>query len=245
MSWVSKSISTIWDAVLKNVAASIATVALPAIYFAAIGFFSDARAWIRAIPSDYVAAVLIVVMTFAAGLALVHVRLRNRISKLLDDDDFKNTRFVTHYGVWWKLKVDAEYVEDFPYCPCCEPRKKIVQTDWHPEEKFVCPQSKQQIQLFDGVPRDLNYAREQIYSAYFGPRRFWTVFEQTYRKLADLHKGMDETTLLELTFKEPPMKKIPAKEVALILKGNKTYPEVRQFFFRHYNEYSRHLRKAD
>jgi hypothetical protein len=50
--------------------------------------------------------------------------------------------FRAHYGVWWRVNVRTGFVEEMPYCSCCEPKKLLNAKQWYPEVILACPATK-------------------------------------------------------------------------------------------------------
>jgi hypothetical protein len=169
--------------------------------------------WVRSIPTDYVLTPLVLLLVITFGLWRVNRKQRHALSKAeqqpkVDDED---SRFVTHYGVWWKPYPESDYMEDFPYCPCCEPHQKLVQTDWYPEEKFKCPKTNTVVQLFDGIPWKLEKVRERLYDGYFGRHRLDEPFHKELCRLKELHPDREESTLLPEVLQSVPFDRPPQK----------------------------------
>jgi hypothetical protein len=57
------------------------------------------------------------VLVALAAITRITLRQRKELRKFAEqpDDIDDEGRLVTHYGVWWKIYPDAQYMEDFPY----------------------------------------------------------------------------------------------------------------------------------
>ena len=202
--WLKKSWSHVWEGLMKNLGVAISVFLVSGGYLVAMSKLSDLQAWVRRIPTDYVLTPFVLLLVFTLALWRVNQKQRHELKKVeqqpkVDDDE---SRLVTHYGVWWKLYPDSDYMEDFPYCPCCEPPQKLVQTDWYPDEKFKCPKSGTVVQLYDGIPWKLEKVRKELYDAYFGRRRLDEPFFRELRRLKELHPDRDESGLLPILFRQ-------------------------------------------
>ncbi len=160
----------------------------------------------------------------------------------LTNGEFK---FVTHCGVWWKVYLNSNYIEDFPYCPCCDLPRKLVQTAWYPEEKFKCPTTGTEIQLIDGVPLQLENLRGDLYESYFGGRYIGELFSLEFSRLKELHPKETEAALLRYVFHTPQFNSFPRDETEKILNRFNTAPEVSLFLLRNGHYYRGLLRKKD
>lgn len=161
------------------------------------------------------------------------------------EKDEKDSRLVTHFGVWWKIYSGSEYIEDFPYCACCDPNVKLVQTEWYPDEKFRCPKTGTEYKLYDKVPRKLEQVLSTLYNSYF--KEFPTQFRDTYyselRKLKALEPDLDEAELTKKLFKMEPLSLIPSKKQEAIIKKDPNPMNALHFVERHLNSYKKYFKK--
>ena len=162
---------------------------------------------------------LVLVLVLLAATARITLRQRRELRKFSaqpkSDDD--QSRIVTHYGVWWKIYTDAEYMEDFPYCSCCSPPRKLVQTDWHPDEKFKCSATGTEFQLYDGIPWPLEKARSSLYDAYFRGNWLDEHFHKELSRIKTLNPEMGDADILRLIVKSEPFSRLPKEELDLLL----------------------------
>lgn len=241
--WLKKTMSQLTEAIAKNLGTAIAAFVMSGGYLIAIAKLSDFQAWVRKIPTDYVLTPLVLVLVVLAAVARVTLRQRRELHSILskpqtDDDE---SRMVTHYGVWWKLYPDAQYMEDFPYCSCCTPPKKLVQTEWHPEEKFKCSATGTEYQLFDGIPWELEKARSSLYEAYFKGQWLFDHFHREHRRVTTLWPDLpDDEVLLKIVGMEP-FSKLPADELNPLLARFKKPFEFIHFVQRNMHHYRQFL----
>lgn len=218
--WFKKTIAQITEAVAKNLGTSIAVFLASGGYLVAIAKVSEFQAWVRTIPTDYVLTPLVLVLIVVAALAQITLRQKTELKKFserLNEDDGE-WKFVTHYGVWWKVYLDSEYMEDFPYCSCCTPPKKLVQTEWHPEEKFKCSATATEFQLFDGVPWPLEKARNHLYGAYFKGGWLSEQFFKELRRVKTLNVEITDTDLIRIVGQAEPFCRMPPSEMEPLLR---------------------------
>ena len=151
MDFIRNSTAKIWEGFLQNIGVLITAFVISGGYLVAINKLKDFQSVVRSIPSDYFLTPLVLLLVLFVALLRINRTQHEQLSKLKQepDKDERDARFVTHLGVWWKIYVDSEYIEDFPYCACCEPRLKLVQTEWHPDEVFKCPKTNTELKLYD------------------------------------------------------------------------------------------------
>ena len=172
MDWFKQSIQKIWDEILKNIGVVIFGFLISGGYLVAVRYLEKFRDWIRSYPSDWFLTPLVLFMVLAAILLRINHKQRKELTSFKAQTSKSNegSRLVTHVGVWWKIYPDSRYIEDFPYCPCCEPPKKLVQTEWFEDEIYKCPHTNTEIKLYDHVPRKRDEILNSLYSTYFKDR---------------------------------------------------------------------------
>jgi hypothetical protein len=238
------SLMKIWEGFLNNIGASLIVLIAVGSCFLAIKVKAFLN-WIHTIPAEYILILFVLFAILSSILIFVSIKQRARILKIKQELEKEkgSFRFVTHFGVWWKINENSEYIEDFPYCPCCEPKIKLVQTRWYPDELYQCPKTKTEIKLFDLVPRKRYEVLVQLYTIYY--QRFPSQFEdKVFReldRLKHLKPDISDNELFEEMFRIPPLNKLPKKEIDTIhskfqkpiqafLFLNEHYPEYKQFF---------------
>lgn len=212
--WIKKIITSFTDGLMKHLGTAIGVFIVSGGYLIALSKLQEFQTWVREIPTDYVLTPFVLVAVFAFALIRINHKQRQDLQKIVEQPklDNKESRMVTHYGVWWKLYPESDYMEDFPYCPCCSPPRKLVQIEWHPEEKFKCPSTGTEVQLFDGIPWELEKVRSRIYDAYFGGQGIEEPFLKEFRRLKELNPEKAEKELLADIFKISPFNRLPAAE---------------------------------
>ena len=145
--------------------------------------------------------------------------------------------------MWWKVFDDIGYVEDFPYCPCCEPHKKLVQTDWYPDEVFRCPTTGTEVKLYDEVPRKRREVLDYLYRAYCKSRgeQLEEYLFKRRKSLRDLHPDKQDEELTEIQFREPPLERLPKQHQDALRQRFPNYHNLFAFLRRNFDEYSDHL----
>ena len=237
----------VWGGFLKNLGVVISAFIFSGGYLVAINKIKQFQLWVRAIPTDYVLTPAVLLFVGLILLVRINRKQRQRLSQLQTepDKDEREARFVTHLGVWWKLYPDSEYIEDFPYCPCCEPHMKLVQTEWHPEEKYKCPKTNTEYKLYDKLPRERDAVLENLYSVYFGSlgRHFERRYFGEFRKIKDLNPGMSNREISERLFQLEPLRRIPPPEIKEILDKNDNPINAFHFIQRNFVAYKKYLRE--
>ena len=133
--WLKRSLSHLWEGLLKNLGTAIGAFILSGGYLFAINKLQEFQQAVRRVPTDYILTPLVLLIVVAGALWNVNRRQRRQLSQIQQQPQTNDRpgRFVTHLGVWWKIYPESDYIEDFPYCPCCDPPKKLVQTEWYPK----------------------------------------------------------------------------------------------------------------
>lgn len=211
--FISESLKKIWDGFLENVGIVVFASLISGGYLVAINKIKELQSWVRTIPTDYVLTPLVLLLVLITVLVRINRKQKNELSLLQrePDKDERQALFVTHLGVWWKIYKDAEYIEDFPYCSCCEPRLKLVQTEWHPDEVYKCPKTNVEYKLYDKIPREKEQVLDGLYESYF--KGFGLRFHERYsaelRKLKDLYSDISDSEITTRLFLLEPLSEIP------------------------------------
>ena len=188
--------------------------------------------WVRQIPTDWILTPFVMVLILLAVFIAISYKQKQHIVRLEREPlkDERDVRFITHFGLWWRIYFDSEYIEDFPYCTCCEPKIKLAQIEWHPDEIFECPNTKAQFKLFDRIPRERSDILNSLYEIYFEGfgGRFRRKFLDESRRLKDLEPDISKEELFDKLFQMPPLNKIPKDE---LLKIRRRYPDPKRAFF--------------
>lgn len=229
---------------MKNIGTAIAAFLLSGGYLVAINKLGEFQDWVRQIPTDYVLTPFVLLFVITGALWHVNRKQQRQLSQIESQPrhDAKESRLVTHLGVWWKVYPDAEYIEDFPYCPCCDPPKKLVQIEWHPDEQFKCPTSGTVVKLFDRVPRNLNDVLGSLHQAYFGGGRLHEHLHREFRRLKELSPDENDTAVFRRVFDVEPFNQIPKQELEKVLSRFDKPIEAIAYFHRHYRAYRKYLR---
>lgn len=122
-----QSCAKIWEGILQNLGVLITAFILSGGYLIAINWINEFQRWVRSVPTDYVLTPFVLLIVTLVVLVRFNRKQQERISELEKEPpkDEKEAKFVTHLGVWWKIYIKSEYIEDFPYCSCCETRLKL------------------------------------------------------------------------------------------------------------------------
>lgn len=247
--FLKNSLTKVWEGFLKNLGVLIAAFILSGGYLLAIHKIKEFQAWVRSIPTDYILTPFVLLLIAIVVLARITYKQQKQISTLTREPakDERNSRFATHLGVWWKIYPDAEYIEDFPYCPCCEPKMKLAQIEWHPDEQFKCPKTGTEYKLYDKIPRGREEVLQSLYRSYFegfGPH-FNREFFSERNRLKRLYPEMPEEELGKKLFELKPLCLIPEKEKEVILKRFPNPVNAFHFVERHISKYKKYFKEGE
>jgi hypothetical protein len=247
--FLKNSLTKVWEGFLKNLGVLIAAFILSGGYLIALTKIKEFQTWVRSIPTDYILTPFVLLIIAIAVLVHITYKQQKKISTLTREPakDEKNSRFVTHLGVWWKIYPDAEYIEDFPYCPCCEPKIKLAQIEWHPDEQFKCPKTATEYKLYDKIPREREEVLQRLYRSYFEGfgSRFNREFFLERNRLKQLYPEMSEEELGRKLFELKPFCLIPDNERDDILKRFPNPVDAFHFVERHISKYKKYFRKDE
>ena len=245
--WLKKSLSHAWEGLMKNLGTAIAAFLLSGGYLIAINKLQEFQAWVRMVPTDYVLTPFVLLVVITGALWRINRKQKQQLAQIAQQprSDEKEARFVTHFGVWWKLYPDTEYIEDFPYCPCCEPHMKLVQTEWHPEEAYKCPKTGVAYKLYDNVPRGKGQILNSLYTSYF--RGLGVRFRRRYMtelgKLKELHPELSDGEITSRLFSLAPLVEIPEKERQNIIAKHENPIAAFRFVERNFLSYKKYFKK--
>lgn len=236
----------IWEGFLQNIGIYFLVFILSGGYLVALNKIKAFQDAVRQIPTDWVLTPFVLILIILGVLIKINLKQKQRIIKLEREPlkDERDARFVTHFGLWWKIFFDSEYIEDFPYCTCCDPKMKLGQIEWHPDEVYQCPQTKAQFKLFDEIPRKRNKILRVLYTIYFKGfgNRFRERFYNERSLLKKLNPDISNDELFDKLFQMSPLDKLPREELVKI-RGR--YPKPTQAFFfveQHFSKYKRYFK---
>jgi hypothetical protein len=247
MEFLKKSSAKIWEGFLQNIGVLITAFVISGGYLVAINILEKLQSTIRQIPSDYFLTPLVLLLIVFGVLLKINRKQQSQLSKLkqVPEKDEQEARFVTHIGVWWKVYPDSEYIEDFPYCTCCEPKLKLVQTEWHPDEVYKCPKTNTEYKLYDKIPREKERILESLYSVYFHhfPNRFQNKYLAEFERKKELCPDIPESELTEQLFEMKPLVNIPFGKRKEIIDKHPNPMLAFYFVERHYDSYKKYFKK--
>ena len=245
--FIKKSIAKIWEGFLQNVGVLITAFVISGGYLVSINKLKEFQSTIRSIPSDYFLTPLVLLLVLFAVLLKINRTQKEQLSRLKQepDKDEKELRLVTHLGVWWKLYSNSEYIEDFPYCACCDPKLKLVQKDWNPDEVFKCPKTGTEYKLYDTVPIGRVQVLDSLYRTYFQglPTQLLKAYSSELRRIKELHPDMPEAEITEKLFEMEPFSFLPPKERKEIIGKHPNPMQAFHFVERHFDSYKKHLKQ--
>lgn len=237
---------TAWESFLNNAVVLLTAFILSGGYLVAINKIKEFQTWVRDIPTDYVLTPLVLLLVAIAVLIRINQKQKEELSKLQKEPikDESDARFVTHLGVWWKIYPESEYIEDFPYCACCEPKLKLVQIEWHPYEIYKCSKTNTEYKLYDKIPREKEEILRSLYSSYFKElgSQFESRFRSELRRLKELNPEIEDIELCKQLFELGPLSKIPDKKKQEIFSKNKNPLAAYHFVERHSSHYKQYFR---
>lgn len=245
--WLKDCGKKIWEGFLEHIGVTLFILISSAgyLFLNKIKKFQD---FISGIPTSLVLTPFVLVLIILVALIIINRKQQKRLNILEREPikDERDARMVTHCGVWWKIYLDSEYIEDFPYCTCCSPPKKLAQIEWFPDEIFQCPITKAQFKLFgEEVPLKRHSIVNGLYRAYFKSldTRIEHAFFEEYKRLKELNPQISDKELFDKLFLLSPLNRIPKEELEEI---QKRYPNPEQAFHfidRHFVKYKKYFKK--
>ena len=228
----------LWDGFLEHIGVLLAALSFSGVFFA-INRLSQFQTWVRTIPTDYVLTPFVVLLVVLFVVIKINLKQRKKLGELQIASSKPEGKpvLVTHYGVWWKIYFDSEYVEDFPYCSCCDPRQKLVQKEWHPDEVYFCPKTKTEYRLFDNIPWNKEKILEHLYSGYFSGHAVERMLFDAYQRIKELHPELEEQELLRRVLSEKPFNKIPEEKREELLSRFQKHHELFHYIERNHKAY--------
>jgi hypothetical protein len=219
--FVRSSLRKLWDGFLRNTGVIISAFIFTGGYLVVLNKLRIVQSWVRGIPTDYILTPAVILVVLVVVLLRINWKQRRSMipAEASTSSDSDKGEFVTHFGVYWKVCRDSEYIEDFPYCVCCEPHKKLVQTNWHPDETFKCSKTNVEYKLYSEIPQKLRDVLGGLYRSYF--RGFGGKLTDYYKgemhRLMLLNPETEPIKLTRLLFEMEPLCRIPKDEVEAIL----------------------------
>ena len=237
------TLSKIWDGFLQNAYLYIFILISSGGYVTLNAYVKGFEAWVNSLSPNLLFTITFGLTLSMLALAVLYFKQRGKILKL---ERFKNSgTLITHWGVWWRIYHERHFIEDMPYCPCCETPQKLVQIEWHPDEVYKCANKGTEIKLFDAVPRKRRQLLETLYDMYF-PKRNRSFVDFMYSemsRLKELNPDWTEEKLLEHFRTVKPLSKIPQTEFEKIKKRYPKIIDIIHFIDRHYEKYGTYLRE--
>jgi len=228
------SLIKVWDGFLNNIVVCIFT------FICSVGSLfiikiQKIQIWVRSIPTDYV------LIPFVLTLLLVFILIRIIYKQKKHILKFETFNFISHHGVWWNIDSKYEFIEDFPYCSCCDHKMKLIETEKYPTEKFICPETKNQYEL----PANRSDIVSDLYEMYFEnfPPQFSRYFFSEIDRIQRLSLDISNEKLMNNLFKMKPLCRIPRKEKRKIFAKFNNPASAFNFVDSHYNFYKKFFKK--
>lgn len=245
--WLKDCGKKIWEGFLQYIGVTLFIIISSAgyLFLNKIKKFQD---FVSGVPTSWILTPFVLVLIVSVVLLIINRKQQKRI-KILERESIKDKRdanLVTHCGVWWNIYFDSEYIEDFPYCTCCTPPKKLSQIEWYPDEIFQCPITKTQFKLFgEEVPLKRHRVVDGLYDAYFRglDKRIKLAFFEEHRRLKELNPQILDSELFDKLFQLSPLNRIPKEELEDIRKRFPDPDQAFHFIDRHFTKYKKYLKK--
>jgi hypothetical protein len=240
---IKSSAGKIWDGFLQNVYLYILLLFTGGGYVTLTTYAKGFKSWVNSLPPSLLFSCVVSLLLALLVSIFFNFKQRRKFSTLKHLEETSSNELITHWGVWWKIDRDSHFIEDMPYCPCCEPPQKIVQTEWHPDEVYKCPSKGTVLQLFDSVPRKRQQLLESLYSMYFPIRNrgFFDHMNSEMARLKELHPEWADEDMLKYFRANKPLSRIPREEFQKIQKRYPKIAEIIHFIHRHYSAYERYI----
>lgn len=166
---------------------------------------------INSIPSHYLLTLIIVLALYILYLNIIAFR-RNRIFKNLERQsrlrEEPEDRLITHFGVWWKINDTIEWIEDFPYCSCCEPKNKLIQREGFPNELYHCWKTKTEYKVYGegGIPITREQALKGLRYSYFEKPKdeVRNEVEEEFAGIKKDNPSLSDESILRKLLEKPP-----------------------------------------
>lgn len=247
--WLKNSLQKIWDEILKNLGAVIVAFVLSGGYLVALKYLTKFQNWVNGVPSQWFLTPLVLLIVLVGVLTRINLRQNRQLDEIRTQQPVENegSRLVTHLGVWWKVFPASRYIEDFPYCPCCDPPGKLVQVEWFEHELYKCPRTDTEIKLYDGVPRKRRDVLEGLYQSYCHDQgsAFYDSFHKELSRRKELSPDTDENEIFEKMLQSKPLSRIPSAEREEILSRHPSPMRFAHFVSRYYNRYAKYIEAVD
>jgi len=244
ISWLKQTSLQIWQGFLQNIGWALFLFILSGGYILAVKTVKQFQKSVRNIPSDWI---ILPFVFFSVVLLLIIHKQKGRLKHIEKHTppESEKGHLITHYGVWWKIYDESLYIEDFPYCPCCDHKKKLVQTEWYPNEIYKCPSTGVEVKLYDEVPRKRKQILNSLYNSYFtgGEKEFEMFLFQSFERKRTLNPDKKDREILEEMFTKSGLKNIPDAEREKILGRFENYSDVFSFLVDNFQHYRRYLKK--
>lgn len=242
--FIIKTLDKIWEGFLQNIGV---VICLALISFGAfiLNYIKNLQVWIREIPTDYILIPFLLMIVFIINLFSANRKLKKQLNKLeLSPIKAKRRfRFLTHYGVWWKIIPDADYIEDFPYCSCCESRMKLVQIEDYPDEVFQCSNTLTKYKLYDNGQIERSRALRTLYYTLFQSfsRQFRELYSTEMNRIKNLFPDIEDESLTHKLFNLDPLKCIPKDKVTEIIDNHPNPMRAYYFVERNFASYRKYF----
>ena len=243
---IRSSFRKLWDGFLGNTGVIVAGFLFAGGYLVILNTLRTVQSWVRRIPTDYILTPAVILAVVVIVLLRIIWKQKRKMlpSEKSNAADAEGGEFVTHFGVYWKVYRDSEYIEDFPYCVCCEPRKKLVQTAWHPDETFKCPKTDVEYKLYSETPQSLHDALAGLYRSYFRGLggKLTDYYKGEMQRMMSLNPEMEQIKVTRLLFEMEPLCRIPKDEVDAVLAKFPHPMAAFQFIEIHLQKYKQYMK---
>ncbi|MBU1575650.1 MAG: hypothetical protein KJ869_00395, partial [Candidatus Edwardsbacteria bacterium] len=196
--------------------------------------------FIKVMPAEIIIGLLILAIISVVFFSRKYINQKKLYNDLQKVNKNNSYQFVSRFGAFWKLFYDDNYIEDFPYCTCCEPKQVLSIVKWYPNEEYKCSKTGNIISLFDAFYISKTQALESLRWKYSKNKNNYAIgdmFLQEYNRLKELSPETQEKELLAAVFNNKPFERIPKKERETILKRFNGSQEIIRFLIKNQEKY--------
>jgi hypothetical protein len=242
MSWAKKCFWEIWKGILSHLGSLILIFVLSGGYIYAINTIKKFQEWVRSVPTDYILTPFVILIILLVAVLRIYFKQRKQLNLVAKPPGKEGeSRFVTHFGVWWKIYPDSDYIEDFPYCPCCDPKQKLIMKEWVSEEIYKCPKTGTEVKLFEVAVWEKEKVLENLYRTYFSGSHWRDFIYTEYKRIKQLDPNKKDHEILSELFAAEPLNRIPHDQIEAILRRFASMHEVVRFMLDNYKSYRKYI----
>lgn len=179
----------------------------------------------------------------AAVLVAVEFLLRRYLS-LRAALKLRESEFQSYGGVLWKVFPFARYVEQSPYCTCCDPPRVLARNGdiLGDQNLLTCPVSGRNLHIVNnGAPRRVEASWELVTTSWF--HNFGKILLEETARQRELHPHESDKEIFRRVMRCAPQKKIPRREIWRLKRRFATPMEILNYLERHQGRYWKYMVK--